>query len=215
MASQHQDPSLPANQTASDTPSPTSSHSTPLTVHSLPEGDDIWGTPPHSPFFAETGLQPSITSDIPRLRTTHTTAGYRDGIASARDEAVQPGFDEGHLLGAAIGIRAGYLIGVMEGIVAGIEGCACTQFESLQSDMEAIADELLVEKLLGQDWVGEDGTWKWQVSTADGQDQEDPTIAVVANSHPTLRKWSRRVEAYLQAADLRRGDGVESRTQTD
>ena len=50
----------------------------------------------------------------------HVTAGYRDGIAVAREKAVQGGFDEGWILGAALGMRAGYVLGVMEGIVAAI-----------------------------------------------------------------------------------------------
>lgn len=61
-------------------------------------------------------------SDIPRLRSVHATAGYRDGVAAARDAAVQGGFDEGYLLGATLGIRVGVLVGLMEGLLEGLNG---------------------------------------------------------------------------------------------
>jgi hypothetical protein len=186
----------------SHSPSPTTSRSTPPTVHSgagdNDNFDDIWGTPPRSLTLANDTLQSSIPSDIPRLRTTHTTAGYRDGAALARGAAVQPGFDEGHLLGAAIGIRAGYLIGVVEGMEVGCIGNAAT---ILHDEVAAITKELKVESLLGKEWIAEDGTWKWEV---DAQSEEDATIAEVANSHPHIIRWSRKIGALMQAAGVQR-----------
>ncbi|MCJ1308206.1 Essential protein Yae1, N terminal [Agyrium rufum] len=70
--------------------------------------------------FEQWFLTESIPSDIPRLRATHTTAGYRDGIASAKEEHLQEGFDEGYGLGAVMGLRIGYLVGVIEGVVKGL-----------------------------------------------------------------------------------------------
>lgn len=54
--------------------------------------------------------------DVARLRSIHTTAGYREGLSEAKDRALQPGFDEGYSLGAALGMRAGLIVGIVEGL---------------------------------------------------------------------------------------------------
>ena len=94
--------------------------------------DDVFGSPPVSPsdpdyHHQETSGIKGIEvhpSDIPRLESVHVTAGYRDGIAVAREKTVQGGFDEGWILGAALGLRAGYVLGVMEGILSAIDADA-------------------------------------------------------------------------------------------
>ncbi|KAF2229538.1 hypothetical protein EV356DRAFT_510813 [Viridothelium virens] len=56
-------------------------------------------------------------SEIPRLRSTHINAGYRDGISSSKVRYVQDGFDEGYSLGATIGLKAGFVLGVAESLM--------------------------------------------------------------------------------------------------
>ncbi|KAL8985824.1 MAG: hypothetical protein Q9177_004326 [Variospora cf. flavescens] len=77
-----------------------------------PLSDIFSDSPPASP----TSKQPSEPSDIPRLRSTHATNGYRDGISASKDQALQPGFDEAYPLGAILGLRVGYVLGVLEGL---------------------------------------------------------------------------------------------------
>src|ERR1700761_7278498 len=57
-------------------------------------------------------------SDVPRVQAAHTTAGYRDGIAVAKAEYVQAGFDEGYGLGGEVGRAVGWILGALEGLVA-------------------------------------------------------------------------------------------------
>ncbi|KAL9088329.1 MAG: hypothetical protein Q9165_006254 [Trypethelium subeluteriae] len=71
-----------------------------------------------SPLAASPHSAPAAEpSEIPRLRSTHTTAGYRDGISSSKVRYVQDGFDEGYSLGATIGLKAGFALGVVESLV--------------------------------------------------------------------------------------------------
>ena len=56
-------------------------------------------------------------SDVPRLRSIHVTAGYRDGIADGKSQSVQAGFDEGYSLGAVIGLDVGWILGILEGLI--------------------------------------------------------------------------------------------------
>ena len=61
---------------------------------------------------------PSVEpSEIPRLRSTHVTNGYRNGVSDSKVRFVQDGFDEGYALGAALGLKAGWVLGVAEGLV--------------------------------------------------------------------------------------------------
>ncbi len=63
-------------------------------------------------------LQRDEVSDIPRMRSQHSTAGYRDGIAHAKSQSVQEGFDEGYPIGARLGMEVGCILGVLEGLVS-------------------------------------------------------------------------------------------------
>lgn len=71
---------------------------------------------PHNPGFE--GEPEPEPSDIPRLRSTHSKAGYVDGITAAKSRSTQEGFDEGYPLGAASGAYVGFLRGVLEGVLA-------------------------------------------------------------------------------------------------
>jgi len=59
--------------------------------------DDVWGSGPSS---ANSEIFPSDAnhirhepSDIPRLRSEHSTSGYRDGLSTAKNATIQEGFD--------------------------------------------------------------------------------------------------------------------------
>ena len=146
-----------------------------------------------------TSLQSREPSDIPRLRATHTTAGYRDGIALAREAAVQPGFDEGYVLGSAIGIRVGYLIGVMEGLSEALKKSTEVNLEAISTEMHK---DFAISKLMGPDYINPDGTWSWSVGAMDGD--EGPTSREVANAHPLILKWRSIVRRYTIEAGIAR-----------
>ncbi|KAF3480021.1 uncharacterized protein GIQ15_06997 [Arthroderma uncinatum] len=86
--------------------------------------DDVFGSSPpqsaadslrsHIPDSTPSHAEPS---DLPSLRRQHVTAGYRDGIAVAKGEHVQRGFDSGFPVGAELGIRVGVVLGVLEGLM--------------------------------------------------------------------------------------------------
>src|ERR1700761_2373964 len=78
--------------------------------------DDVFGSAPASPTLAaqrnddNTTVQSPSTraahpSDVPRLRSTHVTNGYREGIAASKEQHIQAGFDEGYSLGAEVALK--------------------------------------------------------------------------------------------------------------
>ncbi|KAL8873834.1 MAG: hypothetical protein Q9174_000763 [Haloplaca sp. 1 TL-2023] len=171
-------------------------------------------SPPPSP---STTTQHHIAdpSDIPRLRSIHVTAGYRDGIASAKDEAVQHGFDEAYPLGAIMGMRAGYILGVLEGLchlgssrdpqshVASereSQGDASIAIDNrrLRGFLIQAKEELMVSNLFGKDYWKSDGLWEYQV---EGR-EEDVTFWEVADQHPVIRKWLGTIRDEVQKAGL-------------
>lgn len=141
-----------------------------------------------------------VASDMPRLRATHSTAGYRDGIAAAKTQWLQPGFDEGYSLGAVLGLRVGHMLGVLEGLCAAFvrgergrkdeseegkdeagraEGGKEEEAKRLTKLLAEAKTELALEKVFGKDWWGEDGTWKFAVepaSAAGGSDKGHQNI---------------------------------------
>ncbi|MCJ1423367.1 Essential protein Yae1, N terminal [Sticta canariensis] len=130
----------------------------------------------------------NVASDMPRLRATHSTAGYRDGIAAAKTPWLQRGFDEGYSLGAVLGLRVGYMLGVLEGLWAAFvsgekkgrknagesegEGADEARGEEeakrLAKLLAEAKTELALEKVFGQEWWGEDGMWKFAVEPPRG-----------------------------------------------
>ncbi|MCJ1397603.1 Essential protein Yae1, N terminal [Xylographa trunciseda] len=72
---------------------------------------------PHDPDSHHT----THPSDIPRLRSQHSTAGYREGLSASKPPALQPGFDEGYTLGAVLGLKVGELLGVLDGVAAALQ----------------------------------------------------------------------------------------------
>lgn len=122
-------------------------------------------------------------SEIPRLRSAHTTSGYRDGIAASKSQYVQEGFDEGFALGAEIGIRVGWVLGVLEGVVVGLRAASVkTDRDAVEGAEDPEKRVLLQEKLeeartlwikareelgvtgvFGREYFGEEGVWKFEV----------------------------------------------------
>lgn len=146
-------------------PSPTSQsphHSTPAS--SAPPDDD------DDDVFLSSS--PTIPSDIPRLRTTHATSGYRDGITASKASTLQAGFDEGYPLGAGFGLRVGWVLGVLEGLYIAlgrgrtgvgerVEGKG--ERERVGAMLKAAREELSVERVFGGEWWRGDGSWGYEV----------------------------------------------------
>ncbi|KAI9844463.1 MAG: Essential protein Yae1, N terminal [Sclerophora amabilis] len=157
----------------------------------------------------------SEPSDVPRLRSHHSTVGYREGISVAKATAVQDGFDEGYALGAVIGLRVGYILGALDGMYvalvaatasaggggggdsavagAGKEGAGNTEVERVKSLVRRARAELDTHKVFGTEFLAEeDAVWKWDVTDKAGNslgNSEDFTFEEVADSHPLVRKW--------------------------
>ena len=81
--------------------------------------DDIFGSSPdrHTSIHPANHIE-STPSDVPSLRRQHVTAGYRDGIAMAKSQCIQAGFDGGYPVGAQLGLRVGTILGILEGVTS-------------------------------------------------------------------------------------------------
>lgn len=168
----------------------------PVEEHQNDLNDDVFGSAPSSPNLLSQpgdrhGRSAGDHSDVPRLRSLHITNGYREGIALSKESHIQAGFDEGFSLGGEVGQKVGYLLGVMEGIVRG----GCQEGKELYEEAQ---EELKIEKLLGEEWFGEDGVWLYEV-----QDGEDVSFEEVAKAHPALRKWEAKVRQLAHSAGMR------------
>ncbi|KEQ74275.1 hypothetical protein M436DRAFT_10791, partial [Aureobasidium namibiae CBS 147.97] len=169
--------------------------------------DDIFGSAPNSPLQSPTQDENDINipaaqlhtsnserSDIPRLRSVHVTSGYRDGISVSKAEHVQHGFDEGFSLGAVIGLKSGWLLGILEGLVRAIQS-ASTISEQAKEDVVAnfitARMELGLQSLFGKEYFGEDGIWVFEVQ---GEGEGEVTFRDVADAHPLVKKWVDEVE---------------------
>lgn len=164
--------------------------------------DDVFGSAPASP-TAEGQVEAqnsSHPSDIHRLQTEHTTAGYREGISVAKESSIQEGFDEGFSLGACIGSRAGQLLGIVEGIADALkkqQGEAAASSEKLLTDAKA---ELSTAKIFSGEYWAPDGNWSYEVDAADG---DQVVFSDVANAHPLIRKWSQIVDEQVNLWQIR------------
>ncbi|KZF20432.1 hypothetical protein L228DRAFT_240952 [Xylona heveae TC161] len=90
-------------------------------LDTVPSTDTPTKKATNSQVGSESKVDANAPSDIPRLRSVHSTAGYRDGIAFAKNEYIQAGFDEGYALGAVIGLRIGWILGALEGLWIALE----------------------------------------------------------------------------------------------
>ena len=150
-------------------------------------------SPPSSPAKAH-------PSDISRLRATHSTAGYRAGITTSKEQSLQPGFDEGYSLGAVFGLRVGYILGALEGL------CTAHPHESAERKelaqlMKAAREQLTIEKIFGREWWGEDGIWRYEVQGT----EEEVTFHKVVDAHPLVKSWAERVETEMSTAGIKLG----------
>jgi hypothetical protein len=158
------------------------------TSHDNDALDDVWGdSAPSSPTLLPNHHTPSQhPSDIPRLQQEHATAGYRDGITSAKAASAQAGFDEGFGLGAVIGARAGRVLGVIEGLSG-----AVPSDEGLKKLVEDAKKELGVVSIFAPEYWDSEGVWRYEVTHGgeEGKDDEELVFADVAGAHPLVRKW--------------------------
>lgn len=195
--------------------------------------DDIFGSASSSPALSPSGdsndinipalqsLNPSNSerSDIPRLRSVHVTSGYRDGISVSKAEHVQQGFDEGFSLGATIGLKAGWLLGVLEGLVRAIQSASDipeAAKEEVIAKFITARTELGLQSLFGREYFGEDGIWRFEVQ---GDGEGEVTFRDVADAHPLVRKWVDEVEVLkkrfgvvFQTRAAQEGDEEETTT---
>jgi hypothetical protein len=135
-------------------------------------------------------------SDQARVRSTHGTAGYRDGVAASKETHVQDGFDEGYALGAELGSRVGWILGVLEGLLGAVRGGGLADAARLHG--EAVA-ELTPAGVYHRDYFQEDGLWSFELPDVGGGEAEEVTFRAVADAHPLVVKWSGRI-AELAAA---------------
>jgi hypothetical protein len=195
--------------------------------------DDIFGSAPNSPLQSPSRDDNDINipaqslhdtanserSDISRLRSVHVTSGYRDGISVSKAEHVQHGFDEGFSLGATIGIKSGYLLGVLEGLVRAVQSSAGITEEAKEDVIAKFITartELGLQSLFGSDYFGEDGIWKFEVN---GEGNGEVTFRDVADAHPLVVRWVDEVEGLkkkfgveIQTRARPEGDGEEEST---
>lgn len=131
-----------------------------------------------------------VVSDYERLRSTHATAGYRDGISVGKAVSVQKGFDEGFALGGEIGRAVGYLLGCFQGIEAALAGD-----EEMRSASNAIKDDLRLERIFAREYISEEGLWTYMV---EGEEDGEVTFEQVAWAHPLVVKWRARLDLIAE-----------------
>ena len=215
LASPAMSPSNSSRNTAASPGSLTTSHPTSPSQNSE---DDIFfdedihegNNNPTNPSSSSSNIQSNDTDespDIRRLRGTHTTAGYRDGISASKEKSLQPGFDEGYPLGAVFGLRVGWVLGVLEGIRAALmakparEDVGGKDVEGAERLCREAREALRVEKLFAPPWWKTDGTWGYEV---EGEERgEEVIFKDVAEQHPVVREWVGRTKAEMEKWGLR------------
>ncbi|KAI9768549.1 MAG: Essential protein Yae1, N terminal, partial [Candelina submexicana] len=181
----HQSPTIPSSP-----PPPTSTN----------DLSDIFSSSP--PSTAQTTLPINEPSDIPRIRSIHSTNGYRDGISSSKTRFIQEGFDEGYTLSAVLGLRIGYILGVLEGICSALFTKPAKQ-SRVRKILGDAKQELRMENVFSRDLFGEDGIWIFHVEGR--EDDGDVTFKDVADAHPVIGKWRKIIEREVEkwGLDLR------------
>ncbi|KAG8534210.1 uncharacterized protein KY384_001054 [Bacidia gigantensis] len=175
-------------------------------------------TPPSTPPTPHPNPLADVFSDsplhIPRLRSRHATAGYRAGISSSKQKHLQQGFDEGYSLGAAFGLKVGWLLGALEKLRVALhsrkpeKAGAGEEADILGQSMEEMRVELTLESIFGKKWWDGEGLWQYEVNTkAETEGQMDAkgneiVFRDVVDCHPLVRKWSEVIEKELELAGL-------------
>ncbi|KAG5993792.1 hypothetical protein E4U52_001668 [Claviceps spartinae] len=161
---------------------------------SLDQLDDVFGSAPASP-TTNAPQHDSHPSDIARLETEHTTAGYREGITVAKESSIQAGFDEGFSLGAALGSQAGQLLGIVEGIADALQAHSEEALQASNKLLNDAREELSTAKIFSAEYWAPDGNWKYEVTAAH---QDQPILfSDVANAHPLVQKWRNLVNEQV------------------
>jgi hypothetical protein len=162
--------------------------------------DDVFGSGPPSPSSDSLGYDTTSAniepSDINRLRSEHSTSGYRDGLSTAKSSTIQEGFDEGYSLGAVLGLEVGTILGILEGLYAAalkLGPAAGNDKSRLKQLVERARKDLKTEEVFGRSWWGEDGVWKYDVVGEHKDGGEDFTFREVVDSHPVVRRWKELV----------------------
>lgn len=175
--------------------------------------DDIYGSAPNSPSLdaQPTDRAHEMLSDLPSRQRALDADAYREGLASAKGQYVQEGFDEGYALGADIGLCVGYIFGVLRGLVGAWRDHNQDAYSEVSKLYEEAQKQLAIEQLLGQTWVDEEGIWKWEVKGADG----DATFREVAAQHPVVKKWDDKVEELAKqwGVDLKAVDKMSAKEE--
>ncbi|KAK7917190.1 ABC1 domain containing protein [Apiospora marii] len=168
--------------------------------------DDVFGSDTEPPHEEVAGAEPREThpSDMRRLQTEHSTAGYRDGITAAKAQSIQVGFDEGFSLGGTIGLKAGQLLGYLEGIAGALRASSNgstgdePNHEPASALLARAQTELAAETVFGEQFWNSDGTWNYEIASNTSEQHDDNIIFEdVANAHPAITKWTRIVGDLL------------------
>ncbi|KAF2691843.1 hypothetical protein K458DRAFT_411546 [Lentithecium fluviatile CBS 122367] len=170
---------------------PTPPHNDPL--------DDIYGSEPSSPLLSS--LDPlqngggehghEMLSDLPSRQRALDTDAYREGLSNSKGQYVQEGFDEGYSLGANLGLLVGYILGILRGLTTALQGHDEVRWAEVKDLWEDAQKQLAIQELLGQNWISEEGMFKWEV---EGKD-DDVTFKEVAEQHPVIQKWIGAIKA--------------------
>jgi hypothetical protein len=187
--------------------------------------DDVFGSAPSSPTlsYATIFTRNDEPSEVPRLRSAHSTAGYRDGLTNAKGTTIQEGFDEGYGLGATMGLRIGSILGTLEGIWAAVakpdtsrapaldDGGvrigtgAQPETERLKALVAKARSDLRTEGVFGRQYWGEDGIWVYDVQEGGGGWKD------VVDAHPLIQSWEAVVAEEVAKVHL--DTGVMDRTE--
>ncbi|KAK8071041.1 hypothetical protein PG997_011244 [Apiospora hydei] len=187
--------------------------STPEMAYAEDPLDDVFGSDsePHHDEVAGAEARETHPSDMRRLQTEHSTAGYREGITAAKAQSIQVGFDEGFSLGATIGLKAGQLLGYLEGIAGALRassnGSGGDPNHSPASALYAKAQtELAAEAIFGEQFWNPDGTWNYEIAPGATGEQHSDSIMFedVANAHPAITKWTKVVGDLLDQHNIDR-----------
>lgn len=156
--------------------------------------DDVFGSD-GAEQAPELGYGAAHPSDMNRLQTEHSTAGYREGVSVAKEKSIQAGFDEGFSLGASIGLRAGQLLGVIEGIVDALKSHNEEALRTAESLLAQAKEDLSTAKIFSPDYWAPDGNWVFHVKTKNTE--EEIIFSDVAESHPLIQKWQKLVNEQM------------------
>ena len=166
--------------------------------------DDVFGSDGNDAAEDLMATGASHPSDMHRLRTEHTTAGYREGVSVAKEKSIQAGFDEGFSLGATIGLKAGQLLGMLEGIVEAVKSHNGTDGSDVGGNDVQAFDKLLADargelskgKIFSAQYWAPDGNWTYEVR--EPKDGEEIVFSDVAAAHPLIRKWTETVDEQIK-----------------